>query len=248
MSLIASRAHDSVPAVVLNREITTAQWQTRRVTVFRSAKLARLLPVGTQVFLCKFTKRVARSRRLSRSVPSALKGAENYLKIYACTYLDFSSSCEFASAPVRSSRDPIQDDDSARRRVRASENRARNSHIIRRIIRRRKEQLFRDRGKYSSGQERRGCFVRGEPSWSHDCTMPVCAGNDYRSKSFPQPSLARSAFISCPYFLIGTRRELQLNVLVKSKRPRYVAAGRLSFKTHTSCSRETSFRIDHFAR
>lgn len=58
VSLIASRAHDSVPAVVLNREITTAQWQTRRVTVFRSAKLARLLPVATQVFLCKFTKRV----------------------------------------------------------------------------------------------------------------------------------------------------------------------------------------------
>lgn len=89
--MIASRAHDSVPAVVLNREITTAQWQTRRVTVFRSAKLARLLPVGTQVFLCKFTKRVvavARARAACRRVSSVLKDTENYLKMYACTYLD----------------------------------------------------------------------------------------------------------------------------------------------------------------
>lgn len=87
--------------------------------------------------------------------------------------------------------------------MRASKNRVvQGSHIIRR---RKKYSYSARQRKVSSGifagPEQRGRFVRGEPSWSHDCTMPVCTGNDYRPKSFPQPSLRLSAFIACLYFL-----------------------------------------------
>jgi len=116
----------------------------------------------------------APSRAFALPVSHVVCCIENYFKMYECTYLDTFPLREFALVSASSSCDPIVQRQWFSRESARTRLRNRITLIVAWFVDE-KYSYSASNKKVSSGifaeSERRGWFVRDEPSWSHDCMI-----------------------------------------------------------------------------